>query len=256
MWRRTKLSRAVCLVTNSAVRKFRSANNLSPCGLGSQGKRLELLADLDLARRVQLVHIDILELEHEPYPVVRVPVERDSADLLLATIDPAGAALRHAGDDVAVEIDCAVASRDFQSADAALCQAEWVIGVRPAPGSPIDIVGVGLAGQHHAALDIAAVEAEHRRGNVRQFRLIYVDLVELALHQVVAPIGPDAAAVNIGAARGYRARVDELVKTDPELGLIGQRDCLLAYSRHAAGVQVRVEHVLAGGLSMEVPILI
>ncbi len=138
MWRRTKLSRAVCLVTNSAVRKFRSANNLSPCGLGSQGKRLELLADLDLARRVQFVHIDILELEHEPYPVVRVPVERDSADLLPAAIDPASYALRDAGRDGAVETDRAVTSRDFQSADAALREAEWVIGLGPAPGSNFD----------------------------------------------------------------------------------------------------------------------
>jgi len=144
MWRRTKVSPAVCLVTNSAVRKFRSANNLSPCGLGSQGKRLELLADLDLARRVQLVHIDILELEHEPYPVVRVPVERDSADLLPAAIDPASYALRDAGRDVAVEIDRAVASRDFQSADAALREAEWLIGLGPAPGMSTDIVEVGL----------------------------------------------------------------------------------------------------------------
>src|SRR3984893_5834987 len=163
MWRRTKLSRAVCLVTNSAVRKFRSANNLSPCGLGSQGKRLELLADLDLARRVQLVNIDILELEHEPYPVVRVPVERDSADLLPAAIDAASDALRDPGGNVAIEADGAVPSRDFPCADAPFAKAERVLGLGPRPGMSIDIVGVGLTGQHHAALDIASVKIEHRR---------------------------------------------------------------------------------------------
>jgi len=58
--------------------------------LGSESKGLVFLTDLDCSRRVQLAHIDILELQHEPYPVVRIPVERDSADLLLAAIDPAG----------------------------------------------------------------------------------------------------------------------------------------------------------------------
>ena len=71
--------------------------------------------------------------------------------------------MRDAGRDGAVEIDRAVTSRDFQSADAALREAEWVIGLGPAPGMSIDIVRMGLTGQHHAALDIASVKIEHRR---------------------------------------------------------------------------------------------
>jgi len=78
---------------------------VSPSGLGPRRECLEALADLDRARRIQLVYIHVLELQHEPQPVVRVPAERESGDLLLAAKDPAGNALRHAGHDVAVEAD-------------------------------------------------------------------------------------------------------------------------------------------------------
>ena len=110
---------------------------VSPSGLGSRRECLEALADLDCARRVQLVYVHILELQYEPQPVVRVPAEREGGDLLLAAIDPTGETLRYAGNDVAVEADGAVASRDFPRADAAIREAEWMIDPRPTPGSPI-----------------------------------------------------------------------------------------------------------------------
>lgn len=81
-------------------------------------------------------------------------------------------------------------------------------------------------------------------------------MVVFALHEEVAPIGPDSAAVNAGAARRQRASADELVKSDPELRFVSERECFLAYSGLAAGVHVRMKHMLAGGLGMEVPVLI
>jgi len=51
---------------------------------------------------IQLVYVDILELQHEAQPVVRIPTERDSADVLPAAINPASDVLRDAGRDVAV----------------------------------------------------------------------------------------------------------------------------------------------------------
>src|SRR5437879_9798027 len=101
----------------------------------------------------------MLELQHELQPVVRIPVERESGDLLLAAIDPTGDALRHARNDVAVETDRAVASCKFPGTNAALREAERVIDAGPAPGSPLGVVGVGLSGQNPAALDIASVNA-------------------------------------------------------------------------------------------------
>ena len=67
---------------------------------------------------------------------VRVPAERETGDLLLPAIDTAGDALRHTGYDVAVEIDRAVASRQFPGTDAAILEAERVIEAGPGPGSP------------------------------------------------------------------------------------------------------------------------
>jgi Natural resistance-associated macrophage protein len=65
-----------------------------PSGLGPGRECLEALADLYCARRVQLVDFDILELQYEPQPVVRVPAEREGGDLLLAAIDSTGDTLR------------------------------------------------------------------------------------------------------------------------------------------------------------------
>jgi hypothetical protein len=105
--------------------------------------RLRALADLNCARGVQLVYVDLLELQDETQPVVRVPAERERGDLLLAAMDAAGEALRNAGNDVAVEIDRAVASCNFPGADAAIPDAEWMIDFGPRPGSPLGIVGAG-----------------------------------------------------------------------------------------------------------------
>jgi hypothetical protein len=145
----------------------------SPSGLSPGRNGFEALADLDGAHGVQLVYIDMLELQHKAQPVVRVPAERQCGDLLPATIDPAGEALRNAGNDVAVEIDCAVASRDFPRADAAAPDAEWMIDFGSPPRGSCDIVRVGLTGQYPAALDIASVEVESGCRQARQFRLGY-----------------------------------------------------------------------------------
>lgn len=133
---------------------------VSPSGLGPRRECLEVLADLDRARRVQLVYVHVLELQHEPQPIVRVPAEREGGGLLLAAVNPTGDTLRHAGNDVAVETDGAVASRNLPSTNAAILEAERMIDLGPSPGSPGDIVGDGLAGDDSAALDIASVEAE------------------------------------------------------------------------------------------------
>jgi hypothetical protein len=115
---------------------------VSPSGLNPTSDRLEALADLDFPCRVQLVHVDILELQHEAQPVVRVPAERESSDLLLAAIDPAGDAFRHPGNHVAVEADSAVACREFPRPDAAVLEAEQMIDLGPAPGNLLGIVGM------------------------------------------------------------------------------------------------------------------
>src|ERR1700741_2272990 len=86
---------------------------VSPSGLRPDRECLEALADLHCSRRIQLAYIHVLKLQYEPEPVVRVPVERESGDLLLAAIDTAGHALRHTRNDVAVETDSAVARRQF-----------------------------------------------------------------------------------------------------------------------------------------------
>jgi hypothetical protein len=88
---------------------------------------LKALADLGCARRIQLVYGDVLELPHEAQPVVQVPAERERSYLLLAAIDPASDILRDARNDIAVEIDNAVAGRDFPSAYAAIPDADRAI---------------------------------------------------------------------------------------------------------------------------------
>src|SRR3954447_23414062 len=123
---------------------------VSPSGLGPRRECLEVLADLDRARRVQLVYVHVLELQHEPQPIVRVPAEREAGGLLLAAVNPTGDTLRHAGNDVAVETDSAVASRNLPSTDAAILEAERMIHLGPCPGSPGDIVGNRLAGDDPA----------------------------------------------------------------------------------------------------------
>src|SRR5580700_9964537 len=102
----------------------------------------------------------MLELQHEAQPVVRVPAERDTDDLLQAAINTAGDALRHARNDVAVEIDSAVASRNFPGTDAAIREAEGMLGLGPGPGGPRNIVGDGLSRDDPARINIAAVEAK------------------------------------------------------------------------------------------------
>jgi len=77
-----------------------------------------------------------------------------------AAIDPAGNALRHARNDVAVEADSTVARRKFPRTDAAILEAERVIDLGPAPGSPLGVVGDGFSGQDPAVLDITSIEAE------------------------------------------------------------------------------------------------
>jgi len=49
--------------------------------------------------------------------LVRIPVERDGADLLLAAIDAAGHALRYTGHHIAVEIDWIRFMLQFQYVD-------------------------------------------------------------------------------------------------------------------------------------------
>jgi len=133
---------------------------VSPSGLGPGCERLEVLANLDCACGVQLVYIGMLELQNKPQPIVRVPAERETGDLLLSAINTAGDALRHARNDVAVEIESAVTGRDFPRADAAVSEAERVKGPRPAPGSPRDVVGDGLSREDPGEIDITAIEAE------------------------------------------------------------------------------------------------
>jgi len=71
----------------------------------------------------------MLELQNEAQTVIRIPAERDTDNLLQSAINTAGDALRHARDDVAVEIDSAVASRNFPGTDAAIREAERMIGL-------------------------------------------------------------------------------------------------------------------------------
>src|ERR1700719_1728044 len=89
---------------------------VSPSGLSPGRERLETLADLHGGRRIQLIYVDILKWHHEAQPVFRIPAERESSDLLLAAIDPAGEPLRHARNDIAVEVNCAVTGCDFPNA--------------------------------------------------------------------------------------------------------------------------------------------
>src|SRR5205823_4577089 len=105
------------------------------------GESLEALADLDFPRGVQFVYVHILELQHEPQPVVRVPAERETGGLLPAAKNATRDGLGQTRNDIAGEVDRAVASCDC-------------------PGGPRDIVGDGLSGNNPAALDIAPVEAE------------------------------------------------------------------------------------------------
>ena len=121
-----------------------------------------MLADLDCACGVQLVYVGMLELQNEAQPIVRVPAEHETGDLLLSAKNTAGDALRHARNNVAVEIESAVTGRDFPRADAAASEAERVKGLGPAPGSPRDIVGDGLSREDPGEIDLTAVEAERR----------------------------------------------------------------------------------------------
>ena len=88
------------------------------------------------------------------------------------------------------------------------------------------------------------------------FRLGYADLVVLALHEEVAPVGPELVAVNTGAPCGQRSHVDQLVKINVQLGKISERQCGAAYPGRAACVHIRVEHRLAGESCMEIPVLV
>jgi hypothetical protein len=81
-------------------------------------------------------------------------------------------------------------------------------------------------------------------------------LVVLALHEEVAPIGSELTALNTGAARGQRARVDKLVKVNSQLGKVSKRQCGAAYPGRALCVDVRVEHRLAREPGMKVPLLV
>ena len=54
-------------------------------------------------------------------------------------------------------------------------------------------------------------------------------MVVLALQLEVTPTDPKRAAVNIGAPRRQRASADKLVKIDPQLGLVCERQCGAAY---------------------------
>src|SRR5437763_9032134 len=139
--------------------KFAVAS-VSPCGLRPGGESLEALADLDFARGVPLVYVHILELQHEPQPVVRVPAERETGGLLLAAKNATRDGLGHTRNDIAVEVDRAVASCDFPGTHAAVPDTERMINLGPGPGGPCDIVRDRLSGNNPAALDIAAVEAE------------------------------------------------------------------------------------------------
>ena len=229
---------------------------ISPSGLRPGGECLEALANLYCSRRIQLAYVHVLELQHKPQPVVRVPAERESGDLLLAAIDTAGDALRHARNDVAVEADGAVASSKLPSADAAILEAERVIDLGPGPGSPRNIIGDGLSGDDPAGIDITAVEAKPGRGHAQQFRLVYADLVELAGQQEVAPAGAERAAVSIRTLRGQGAGADERVEIDFQLGLVRERQSGSAYPGRSVCVYVRVERHLTRELCMEVPILV
>src|SRR5437868_3736414 len=137
-----------------------AVGSVSPCGLRPGGESLEALADLELPRGVQFVYVHILELQHEPQPVVRVPAERETGGLLLAAKNATRDRLGHASNDIAVEVDRAVASCDFPGTHAAVPDTERMINLGPGPDGPRDIVGDRLSGNNPAALDIAPVEAE------------------------------------------------------------------------------------------------
>src|SRR3981189_1077598 len=102
-------------------------------------------------------------------------------------------------------------------------EAEGMIDLGPRPGSPRNIIGDRLSGDDPAALDIPAVGAGPGRGHAGQSRLVYADLVELALQQEVAPAGPERAAKSIGASCGQRAGTEQWVKIDSQLGLVCDR---------------------------------
>src|SRR6267154_672349 len=105
-----------------------------------------------------------------------------------------------------------------------------MIDLGPGPGSPRNIIGDWPSGDDPAALDIPAVEAEPGREHAGQFRLVYADLVELALQQEVTPAGPERAAKSIGASCGQRAGTDQWVKIDSQLGLVCERQSGSIYS--------------------------
>ncbi|HVH81066.1 MAG TPA: hypothetical protein VM782_16835, partial [Stellaceae bacterium] len=79
----------------------------------------------------------------------------------------------------------------------AIREAERAIDLGPEPGSPRYIIRDGLSGDDPTGIDVTTVEAEPRRGQARQSRLVHADLVELARQQEVAPTGAKRAAVSI-----------------------------------------------------------
>src|SRR5215831_386439 len=183
------------MTSNLAVRGHDCANRVCLLGgrafedwsegdLGPQGDGIELRADITLTalesgvggtlhgtshtraaidqrqRTRWLVDDAVHVIEHEPDVAVGIPVEPRGVDGLFAT----GGTVHEA--QAIVEIDHAVAPRDFKGAPVAALPREWAGRYRAGIGGSRRVVAVRLAGQGPACLDVAAVEVEGRPGTV------------------------------------------------------------------------------------------
>src|SRR5262249_13744950 len=221
---------------------------------------LEFLADLRRPCGVQLVDLGILELQVKPHPVIRIPAEVCAKDLLISTKDASGYTLRYAGSDIAVQVHDAPAGSQFPGSSASFeaiwADCERIIDLRSGPRSSARIVAYGLPGQDPACFDITTIEIETRGGLARQLGSSFANMKIPPLKQQIAPIDSPLTAINIDIRNRQVPGADKPVHVDPQLGAVLQVEDLSAYSRCAAGVDVRVEHVLTRSIQLDVPIFV
>jgi len=86
--------------------------------------------------------------------------------------------------------------------------------------------------------------------------LLVTDLIVPTLKQKIAPVYCRLPAINIGARAREISGADQPVHVDPQFGAILKDQRLLADPGREAGVVVRVEHILAREIQVEVPIFI
>jgi hypothetical protein len=140
--------------------------------------------------REALVDLAVRVVEQEAHIGVRIPVQPDGVDRLLAAADGIAPG-RGPGDEIVVQIDGALARGQFERAAAATVKwQERMFRHRPQIRACRRRIFALFSGQDPAAFDVAALETIRRKPLP-----VDIDQVGLAIDQKIAPLDDPSAAV-------------------------------------------------------------